>query len=488
MTWERFKDEVRRFSQRELLSQLAVVSASQHDGAPYIDRPDRNGLHPWTIAEIARESLGYGNVHRSTSLRPNSLRDLADAFGRLEDPYFSGSSGELDSFVVRTAYEQFDYQEAAFPSLARFPTLFDRTWADYEILSDNFLAALLGSSVLDYYKVGFLLLVGCQMNAGQFDINWIEQPQFTDIRDVIQAPTIRQVAKQSFTRSLAELADSCRQGRNSNEALRRYDVNPLAARPFVEFPEEALVAPSTHLVAGRISLRAVYFAGVDRLRSQPSQQQAFTRDIGKLLERYVGEQLRLVPTADVTPEREYAKGAHSVDWILAFNDLIVCIEVKSARVAQAGRLSVDGHLADVQSDVGSAMGKQIPRTVQLIQDRHPTFADLPVAPIRGVVVTAEPHYLLNSPEWRNRLPDPTVQTVVLSLRQLEDAVAWSLRRDSASVWRELTSWDPHDGVQPDAVIERWHADLGIRQKPMNPLLEAGYEKLTFDAHSSYADR
>src|SRR2546427_154289 len=83
--------------------------------------------------------------------------------------------------------------------------------------------------------------------------------------------------------------------------------------------------------------------------------------------------------------------------------------------ARPGRLDMNGYLADAEKDVGKAM-KQIKHTADLITAKPPVFYAIdPTAEIRGIVVTAEPHYMLNSPMFRSSLTDSGYPTVILSL-------------------------------------------------------------------------
>lgn len=232
------------------------------------------------------------------------------------------------------------------------------------------------------------------------------------------------------------------------------------------------LAPASRLVADRASLNAVYHLGQDRWGDR------FTRDLGLLVEVYAGEQLGQVPSGSLTGERPYGKGggAKTVDWLLVLPHVVVLVEVKSARVAARGRLDLTGWVDDVRRDVGKSM-RQIATTADLLRDRHPVLADVPSdRPVRGVVVTAEPHYLINSPIYRRELPDPTVPTAVMSLETLEGAVAHALLRDPSEVFLALTDWHEQQGVQPERVMHRWWQDSGLTRNPPNPILDVAWDR------------
>lgn len=115
-----------------------------------------------------------------------------------------------------------------------------------------------------------------------------------------------------------------------------------------------------------------------------------------------------------------------MDWIVVLPDAVVLIEVKSARVNQGSRLNLAQYHEDVKADVGKGFS-QIAATGDLIRKHHAAFTDIPDdRPLRGMVITAEPHYLINVPPYREGLPDPTLPTTVLSLGELETMVEFCL--------------------------------------------------------------
>jgi hypothetical protein len=119
--------------------------------------------------------------------------------------------------------------------------------------------------------------------------------------------------------------------------------------------------------------------------------------------------------------------------------------------------------------------KQIKRTAELIKAQDPAFQAIdPTAEIRGIVVTAEPHYMLNSPMFRSSLTDSGYPTVILSLSELEFAVSAALTGDPAGLFRALTDWGS-DGIDANAVARAHAAKLG-EPNPRNPLLQAAAER------------
>jgi len=241
------------------------------------------------------------------------------------------------------------------------------------------------------------------------------------------------------------------------------------------------LAPVPQWVAGRASLEAVYHLGIEKWKNQPKFRNAFTRDFGKLIEKYAGEQLDQVPGAALSGERPYGKGGGSktVDWILVLPRVVLLVEVKNARVAAMGRLDVEGWTVDVRRDVGKGMS-QIATTADLLRGRHSIFNDIPAdRPLRAVVVTAEPHHLINSPIYRRSLPDATIPTTVMSLQTLERAVAHTLVRDPSEVFLALTESSEHEAMNHEQLMRRWQQQGGVQGRLPNPLLDAGWQRYSW---------
>ncbi len=466
--------QVRAHRPSELLPALAREGAGLFDGGPL--RVDPAGLHPWVLAGLARESLAYGNEHRAAPVTAATVASLHNTYTALTDPFLRPDDGVGPwDLLLRTAYEQLGWQGSVFGSLARFGAMFDRDFgAGYAVLGRGPLRELLGADPGEYFGVAMLLTVSAQVNVGWFDPGWLDQPQFADVLRELSRETVLDVFHGAYAEAFATVAARARADRNPEKELRKHDLNPLVATPYVRMPDGRYLAPAPTLVPDRASLAAVYFAGRDRWGD------AFTVDLGRLVEAYAGEQLALVPGATLTPERTYGRGGGSltVDWVMVLPDAVLLVEVKSARVAQPGRLDAAGFHDDVKRDVGKGF-RQVAATAALLRDGHPVMGGVPTdLPVRGLIVTAEPHYLINNPVYRRGLPDPTVPTVVLSLEELENGVSLSLRRPPGGVFLGLTDWEATEGVAVGAVLRREYEASGLERWD-NPILDEAWARYPF---------
>ncbi len=96
-----------------------------------------------------------------------------------------------------------------------------------------------------------------------------------------------------------------------------------------------------------------------------------------------------------------------------------------------------------------------------------------------VMRPAEPHHLINVPIYRQVLDDPTVPATVLSLEELETAVALSLLRDSSEVLLALTEYGDPQETPVTQLLHRWWKQTGLDRAAANPILQAAWDRYPF---------
>lgn len=470
-----FVQAARRHRPSVLLPALAAVSARQFTGGAYRNRPNEL-IYPWIISAAARENIAFGNEHRSEAMITDTvLGKMRNVYINLNDRFLTdlGAPDALDSFLVRTAYEQMPYQHSNYEDMARILLLFDRDYTGLgcRVLSLQAWEQILGLPLDTFMRAGFLLLVGAHSNAGWFDPAWLHQPNLTPAleRLKLSADDVLTVLHGVFGSTFDSVRRRVVANRNPDALLRRYDFNPLVETPLVQMGDGRYLAPSLPYVAQRLSPASLYYVGL------ALGAQHFSSDLGAVTEMYVGEQFDLVETELVLHDVGYEPGKRSADYIVVLPGVTLVIEVKSARIAQPGRLDRDGYLDDLNRDVGKAL-KQIRRTAGLLRDGHPALAAAarPGQPIRGIVVTAEPHYMLNSPFYRDQIADPGIPTVILSLSELENAVGAAAAGRPGDLFAGLTDWTS-GGIDVPKVLTSHRKMLGV-PTVRNALLDAAYDR------------
>lgn len=89
-------------------------------------------------------------------------------------------------------------------------------------------------------------------------------------------------------------------------------------------------------------------------------------------------------------------------------------------------------------------------------------------------MTAEPHYMLNSPYYRDLIADPGIPTVILSLSELENAIGAAAAGQPGVLFAELTDWTS-SGIDVSQVFTVHQQRLGVA-KFRNALLDAAYDR------------
>lgn len=186
--------------------------------------------------------------------------------------------------------------------------------------------------------------------------------------------------------------------------MRRFGFNPMLQRPVIAgvAPEVSLI-PVPHLLVRKASPLGVYFAGMEKWKV------AFSQDVGTFFEAYVGRQLKL-SGGEVRSAAKYVKSgaeAETVDWTVAFDDVVFLVEVKSVRPTEAVRVGDPGAPTELTRMLGKAIG-QVNTSAAMVRERHPALSHVPDdRPMVGLVVTLEPFHTVNSPRSRRGCPPPT---------------------------------------------------------------------------------
>src|SRR5260370_26926464 len=267
------------------------------------------------------------------------------------------------NILARIAYEQFPYQESIYEEMARPEPFFD----DYsgrkklEVISEESLTELLGASVRTAVAIVLILYTSAKLNAGFFVRSWLAQPMFSEVLDVVSRERILAVIDSVFASSSEQFKQQAAEA-PPLPYLERYLFNPLTARPLLRLRDGRLVAPVLQTIGRKLSPIELYYLGIKRWG------QAFARDMGELLEDYIGRQLATLPGVEVHPEVAYTERRNvinSVDWIVVFDDLVLLVEAKATRTPAAARAANVTAQGAYQATLGKAF-KQINRTYRAL--------------------------------------------------------------------------------------------------------------------------
>jgi len=463
-TYEMFKDEVRKFNQQALLELTAAKCIALQD-APV---PDWSPMFPWALAATVRASLIYGNTHRHTIPRETDLARCCLLYQNITPLERSGSPLATPlSIITRTAFEQFPYQESGSEEVARADAFFNGYSGrqSLEIVSDQTLRELLGASVTEAVGVGLMLHGGAYFNNGYFDPGWLDQPNFSDVLEVVPRSTIESVVRASFVTDVAGFRNKAAAA-PANPLLPQYTFNPLTERPLIQMPDGRALAPVPQLITRKLSPIELYYAGIRRFG------QAFTRDMGELFEDYVGRQFSTLPQATVLPEIVYKvkkDEVKTVDWFVNLGSHLLLVEAKASRFNLASRIGDESLDSQLKDTVGKAY-RQINRTHQALiasQLGDMVPRDLPVI---GVVATLDSSYGMNGTFVRQLLPETDIPVLVASARELEMLVAIGQRQEIGPILQGIVDGEKSTWHLGPALTEHY------QQGDQNPLHEASWAK------------
>ncbi|MDQ7909080.1 hypothetical protein RB614_31615 [Phytohabitans sp. ZYX-F-186] len=133
------------------------------------------------------------------------------------------------------------------------------------------------------------------------------------------------------------------------------------------------------------------------------------------------------------------------------------------------RLGFAAYLRDAYDDVGHAV-KQVNRTAGMISREDKIFPERFSRNIRGIIVVAEPHYMINSKQYRQltlddplsqtmttlRLPEADYPTTVVSLEELEEIVELVFKTGTFELLDVLTT-PGQNGTEVGAILARYRA-------------------------------
>jgi hypothetical protein len=428
VTYADFVRRVRRHAQSSMLPQVAALASRYPMPHDWLLHPGGIVPTPWSLAEITRVSF----MSDEDDGMPATEQDVVDCCGaylQILDPALDdfGSDDQVDRFrrlMLRMSSEQLSYQSYPHNELARPIALLEQTQSDKprKVIVDGWDQELLGCSVNEYIAAAFLILSGAVNSGpvertGQFRFNWIDLRSFSAVVDYSGLKTMLSVANKHFVANVEELrAIQATVPVEPHPELRRFEFNPLAAKPIVKGVIRPLLLPVPGLLIRKVSLEGVYYTGWEK------HGKAFADDLGPIFEQYVGRNLKLAHGGMVHPSitwKEKGQSKETVDWIVDFDDVRLLVEVKSTRPNEKVRLGTDKAVVDLKKALEYAFD-QIEDTAEYIRTRHPAVHHIPDdRPMIGLVVTMEPFHVVNAPPYRDLLPRTTVPTRVCAAFELE---------------------------------------------------------------------
>lgn len=470
--WEVYEERIRLFDRRALLELIAQASCAYlRDGEVRFTgqrhAAAQSPMQPFVLAAAARDAVMGAEGRASLDLA--ALEWLCGSYVSLDDPVSRPGSpySDVSSYMVRMAYEQFNFQLSPHNECARSWALFAETAAfvGAATMTDEAWRATLGCTLEEYMRLAFALHVLAASNNGWVNLS-VALPELCALLRSLSPSEVSALVRRNLAATIEEQrADPGNVA--PPEKLEKYRYNPLVNRPYLVL-EEMLLAPSPQIALHKIWPSGLYYSRV--------RDAGFTDELGEVFESYIGRQLKLLEQAglaQVLPKVEFTRGRQrqeSVDWFVVTPEVLVLVEVKATRLAAEARLGLDRLGTDVHRTLGKAY-EQLARTAEMIRSGEPEFVHLPKdRPIVGLAVTLEPYWLF----WeRGSVLPPQPATVAAHPVSCADVEGWVSAALAGPVVDPLLALvgPPTAGSRTFAVA------FASKPKAPNPILDAAFDRI-----------
>ncbi len=477
VSYDEFRQRVRRFRRSDALRAVASLAAQLQRAAfqqgPPIQLPDY--VSEFSLAGVARTALIAANEHRDQPLSRHDLVVLCGYYLNVADPALNDMAGldRLRQLMSRIVFEQFGFQYSLMENVGRTLSLLldQATHCENAPTAEEWTRAL-GAPLEHFMRTGLALHVAIVQNDGAISRELLRADHVAPIFAPLSADEALDIADRLFVRTPEELAIWGRQWEIAGRE--KWSPNPLQSWPLVGIGDD-LVGPSPRYIMDRITPTGLYFIGLEAFGRR------FTDALGCMFERYVGAQLRLLRDAAVHDQVVYGSPERkTTDFFIVTDKVVVLVEVKASRPVLATRVGQPEGDQDIAAKIGNARG-QIVATARMIEDGHPAVAHIPSdRPLRGLVVTLEPFFLVQTFLYEEVLGEAHVPIIIASAHELEGVVAiLSGRQDVGErLLRALTPRppSPHEPPSPPSLS----AAVKDLAKVTNPILSDCWDRFTED--------
>jgi hypothetical protein len=433
-------------------------------------------VNAWVAAEIVKVAVLYGSEKPAKAdLTAIELVELFQSFAMVHEPEVKDGNEVLRIFT-QYMEQQFGWQESVMEELSRTVALFQGDEDPDQKLVRHIIEGSLGVSIEDAVGAVFIVFAAAEMTRGRWAPELLDDARLQEFYALVPQESIRKFVER-ISADKTEFMERHRRGlekvaKGRNSSLRRWEFNPMITHPIIKDANGVAVVPVAWAVPRRMTPAMLYYDGMG------AEEKKFGGALGKVVEAYVGKQLRLLEKtgARVIPSFLYPgrEGeVQSTDWFVDLPDCLLFVEVKSARLSMEERMGDFPEGSGARRTLTKAF-EQISRDVQLYKTGHPLFLKhLPNSgkPLVGVVVTLERIHAANFTEFRALMPaTDSIQITVTPVRYLERMVLMSAQ----GLGRELLAIqeDPHRKLLPIHLALPGTESLG-----QNPILDQAWDEV-----------
>ncbi len=407
---QEFVQFVRRYNLEESLSFIARIGRAIFDDTPQFARSPIGKYVPqainlWQLAFLAKTLILHSNDYRAKSLDERELFKCANLYNDLDDPFVTKNGSERTvedayNFLLRTAYQQFPYQQSIRNDFGRSLYLYldinQSVGLEKFDINEQF-RKLRGLSILEFMVIGIALFAS--MTSGELPV-----PVRTELPKL--EPYLQQGKVDKFLAATMVDYKTFRDVQHrepTREGYETFEFNCLWKYPLIKTERsKRIIAPIPLLIAHRVT-RGLYYDLLDEF-NMGGKRNPFASFFGKeIFEEYVGMLLKkLYKHGIVLRERRYARGLDTADWMIKDRDALVLVECKSADLTKAAKTFAEHTV--LQSDLRKRVIKGIStchRTEKHIRQGASGLEDLGGPQrIHCVIVTLDYSFLANSSPYR----------------------------------------------------------------------------------------
>jgi hypothetical protein len=260
LSYETFKQRVRRFPRPLLLRGLAETSAVLERSRLSSDpRPASPAVTEFTVAGVARTSLVAGNEYRSLPVTQKVVEQLCHDFIQVDDP--DVGKGSLSRILTKIAFEQFGVQYSQMENLGRTVALFtDHAASVQGAPTPADWTALLGVDLHQFMRIGFVAYAVMVNSKGSVARNGLFTPDRAPRFAPLTSDQAMDVLDKHLIWTLHQHAEYIREKEVPDRE--KWSPNSLQARPLVAIDND-LVAPAALYMIERITPIGLYYIAVD---------------------------------------------------------------------------------------------------------------------------------------------------------------------------------------------------------------------------------
>jgi hypothetical protein len=412
-----------------------------------------------TLAFIAKQSLIHGSDLRSTALDDAGYAELISLHGNLDDGLVpDGTRFDTFGFLLRTAFEQFSYQDPLSDLIPRYFTLFKtiNTSSKRKVVDvPKEFERRTGLSIEDFMVLGFAMWALAAQHSLVYE-SAFGKSQVTAIRDRAEGGNLARLLHlisadyESFRR------ESNRWG-SLDQRGAKTEFNALRTFPVIRLKKDELVAPIPQLVIERVTRGIFHIMQSDM--SQPKGN-PFTEQFGYDFEEYVGFLLEKGYGAKaIVHEPMYGKEVrHGPDWIVREGSTMVLLECTGSSTTLATKSFAEfDAVAQDMLKIYAGRIRQFPRKIEALRSGAAGVDCTGVERFIPAIVTHEPNYI-----------EPVLREYLAELLKGEASMLDDVKLIDIGDLEVVTGWPQ---VSMTELLDEWADVYSKEPQSFRPYLE-----------------